>query len=104
MAFHSHRRHRSRSSSALEAVHVVRRVAAEILRRPLLLMWLVLLHAEILAHVHAVSHAAHVGIGLSIRSHFVFAQIFVELAAAGSSGVEGASPAVGFFVGWWSLW
>jgi hypothetical protein len=66
MAFHSHRRHRSRSSSALEAVHVVRRVAAEILRRPLLLMLLVLLHAEILAHAHAVGHAAHVGVRLRI--------------------------------------
>ena len=52
--------HRS-PSSALEAVQVVARLAAEVLRRLLLLM-LMLLHIEALrlAHVHAADHAAHV--------------------------------------------
>jgi len=51
--------HRSHASSALEAVHVVSRLAAEILRRLLLLM-----HTEALrlAHVHAADHATHVGV------------------------------------------
>jgi len=54
--------HRS-PSSALEAVQVVARLAAEVLRRLLLLM-LMLLHIEALrlAHVHAADHAAHVGV------------------------------------------
>ena len=54
--------HRS-PSSALEAVQVVARLAAEVLRRLLLLM-LMLLHTEALrlAHVHAADHAAHVGV------------------------------------------
>jgi hypothetical protein len=46
-------------SSALEAVHVVSRLAAEVLR------WLLMmLHAEALrlAYVHAANHAAHVGV------------------------------------------
>jgi hypothetical protein len=46
-------------SSALEAVHVVSRLAAEVLR------WLLMmLHAEALrlAYVHTADHAAHVGV------------------------------------------
>jgi hypothetical protein len=46
-------------SSALEAVHVVSRLAAEVLRR----LWM-MLHAEALrlAYVHTADHAAHVGV------------------------------------------
>jgi hypothetical protein len=61
LAFHI--RHRS-PSSALEAVHVVSRLAAKVLRRLLLLLMLLLVHTEALrlAHVHAADHAAHVGV------------------------------------------
>jgi hypothetical protein len=50
----------SSSSPALEAVHVVSRLAAEILRRLLMLLLLVHTEALRLAHAHAADHAAHV--------------------------------------------
>jgi hypothetical protein len=107
MVVASHSSSSSRSSSALEAVHVVCRVAAKVLRWLLLLLlmsWvLLLLHAEVLAHAHshAAAHTAHVGIRPRITSNFVLAQIFVQLAAARC--IERAPSTIALFVGWWAL-